>query len=123
MQEVTDKKLEIVISNLLRTGVALSGVVVLGAGVVFLNRHGHEIANYSTFHGQPTELRELKGIWGGVLDGRSRAVIQFGILLLIATPVFRVFTSLVGFLLERDYLYVVFTIIVLLALLYSVSGV
>jgi uncharacterized membrane protein len=43
-------------------------------------------------------------------------------LLLIATPIARVSFSIVGFSIERDYLYVSFTVIVLLVLLYSFLG-
>jgi uncharacterized membrane protein len=42
--------------------------------------------------------------------------------LLIATPIVRVFLSIVGFAIERDRLYVVFTVIVLIVLLYSFLG-
>jgi len=42
-----------------------------------------------------------------------------GLLLLIATPIARVAFSIVGFALERDRMYVVFTLIVLAILLYS----
>jgi uncharacterized membrane protein len=46
-------------------------------------------------------------------------VIQLGILVLIATPVARVLFSMLGFALERDWMYVVITAIVLALLLYS----
>jgi len=50
-----------------------------------------------------------------------RAIIQFGLLLLIATPIARVAFSLVGFALERDRSYVVITSIVLAVLIYGVA--
>jgi uncharacterized membrane protein len=49
-------------------------------------------------------------------------LIQLGLLLLIATPIARVAFSMVGFALERDRMYVVFTLIVLAVLLYSLLG-
>jgi uncharacterized membrane protein len=45
-----------------------------------------------------------------------------GLLLLIATPVARVAFSIFGFAAEKDWMYVVFTIIVLAILLYSLFG-
>ena len=54
------------------------------------------------------------------LHGKS--IIQFGLLLLIATPIARVMFSVVGFAVERDYLYVALTLIVLGVLLYSLIG-
>ena len=56
------------------------------------------------------------------MNGRGRGVIQLGLLLLIATPIARVAFSVVGFALERDRMYVVFTLIVLAILLYSLLG-
>ena len=54
------------------------------------------------------------------LSGKS--IIQFGLLLLIATPVARVIFSFIGFVIERDYLYMALTLIVLAVLLYSLIG-
>jgi uncharacterized membrane protein len=44
------------------------------------------------------------------------------LLLLIATPIARVALSVVGFAIERDRMYVAFTLIVLAILLYSLLG-
>ena len=52
----------------------------------------------------------------------GRAIIQLGLLLLIATPVARVLFSAIAFAIERDYMYVVITLIVLAILLYSLFG-
>jgi uncharacterized membrane protein len=57
-----------------------------------------------------------------VRNGRGRGWIQLGLLLLIATPIARVVFSVAGFILERDRLYVTFTLIVLAVLLYSLLG-
>ena len=53
---------------------------------------------------------------------RGRAIIQLGLLLLIATPVARVAFSLVAFLRERDRAYVLITSFVLALLLVSLAG-
>ncbi|HZD33179.1 MAG TPA: DUF1634 domain-containing protein, partial [Candidatus Angelobacter sp.] len=63
--------------------------------------------------------RSIPAIFAGALHLRARFVIQFGLVLLIATPVARVVLSAVGFAIERDYLYVALTLIVLAVLLYS----
>ena len=49
-------------------------------------------------------------------------LIQFGLLLLIATPVARVLFSVLGFALERDWLYVVVTLLVLALLIYTLTS-
>jgi uncharacterized membrane protein len=56
------------------------------------------------------------------LHGDGRAIIQCGLLLLIATPVARVLFSIVAFALEKDRLYVVLTLIVFCILIYSLFG-
>jgi uncharacterized membrane protein len=114
-----DAQLDIRISLLLRTGVLTSAFVILAGGILYLLRHAHDATHYKTFHGVPPHLHSLSGIVTAALHGDSLAIIQFGILLLIATPVARVVFSVVAFLLERDFLYVVISTIVLLVLLYS----
>jgi uncharacterized membrane protein len=47
---------------------------------------------------------------------------QLGLLLLIATPIVRVAFSAVAFALEGDKMYVLFTLLVLAVLLYSLFG-
>jgi uncharacterized membrane protein len=42
--------------------------------------------------------------------------------LLIATPVARVLLSVLGFALERDWMYVVFTLLVLALLIYTLTS-
>jgi len=49
-------------------------------------------------------------------------MIQLGLLILIATPVIRVAFSLIGFAIERDWIYTVITMIVLGILAFSLTG-
>ncbi len=55
-------------------------------------------------------------------DLNGRGIIQLGLLFLIATPVARVIFSIWGFADERDRMYVVFTVIVLAILIFSLVG-
>jgi uncharacterized membrane protein len=55
----------------------------------------------------------------GLRAVRPQAISQLGLLVLVATPILRVATSLVAFALERDRLYVLLTTIVLAILLAS----
>jgi uncharacterized membrane protein len=118
----SDEKMEIIIANLLRTGVILSAAVVLVGGVIYLARHGSAPADYRTFHGEPADLRNVRGIFRQVFALRGRGIIQLGLLLLIATPVARVAFAVWGFAKEHDRMYVIFTLIVLVILLYSLLG-
>ena len=115
----TDDRLERLLGNLLRLGVLVAASVVLAGAVVFLVRHGSEPPLYQVFRGEPSDLRRVGGIVGQVFDVRGRGLIQFGLLLLIATPIARVVLSAVIFAAQRDLRYVLFTIVVLLALLYG----
>lgn len=118
----TDKETENIVGNLLRTGVLVSALVVLIGGIIYLARHGHSRVDFRVFHGEPADLRSLRGIFHEALALRSRGIIQFGLLLLIATPIARVAFSIWAFVEERDRMYVIFTLIVFAILLYSLFG-
>jgi uncharacterized membrane protein len=121
-QPWNDRRMELILGNLLRSGVLLSAAVVFWGGCIYLSRHAHEPANYRVFLGEPSEFRSISGVIRSVMNGRGRGLIQLGLLLLIATPIARVAFSIVGFAIERDRMYVGFTLIVLLILLYSLFG-
>jgi len=118
----TDKTIEEIVGTLLRVGVSLSAFVVAIGAAIYLARHGREPANYRVFHGEPSDLRSLSGIVRDAFRLRGRGIIQLGLLLLIATPVARVAFSIWGFAEEHDRLYMIFTGIVLIVLLYSLLG-
>ena len=117
-----DERLEGIIGTLLQVGVVLSGALVVAGGVIYLIRHGTEPPRYGTFAGEPSELRTLSGIVAYALSMHGRGIIQLGLLFLIATPVARVAFSAVVFVLERDWLYVAVTSVVLAVLLFSLAG-
>jgi len=118
----TDQKVEGIIGNLLRTGVFLSAAVVLIGAAIFLFRHGRSSADFHVFKGEPNDLRSVRGIVERSIHLSGRGIIQLGLLLLIATPVARVAFALYGFAAERDRMYVAFTAIVLVVLVYSLAG-
>jgi uncharacterized membrane protein len=121
-KHIDDQRIETIIGTLLRVGVMLSAGVVLIGAVIYLARHGHEAASYSTFAGVPDNLKTVSGLVHGVLGMSGQAIIQLGLLLLIATPIARVAFSVVAFAMEGDYLYAGITLIVLAVLLYSLLG-
>lgn len=117
-----DARIEIIVGILLRSGVILAAAVVLFGAVLYLAHHGHEIPNYTAFHGEPESLKRPAEIFQGVLQLSARAIIQLGLLLLIATPVVRVLFSAIAFAIERDWMYVVITLIVFAVLMFSLFG-
>lgn len=119
-KRLTDDAVEQLIGRLLQIGVGLSALVVLTGGVMLLRHHGSDVPSYRTFSGEPEAIRTLTGIVRGVMALDARAIIQFGLLVLIATPILRVALTLVAFALQRDRTYVAITTLVLALLLYGV---
>jgi uncharacterized membrane protein len=116
---IDDRRIEIWLGQLLRFGVLLSAFVVVVGAAIYLAHHAFEPADFSVFREQAAALRSIPAIFAGGTHLHGRPIIQLGLVLLIATPVARVVFSVIGFVLERDYLYVALTLIVLAVLLYS----
>jgi uncharacterized membrane protein len=121
-QKFSDLQLGQLLSSLLKYGVIVASTVVLIGGVLYLIRHGAEPAAYQFFKGQPSQFCSPGGVVQAVLAGSREATIQLGLLLLVAIPILRVIISLLAFLRQKDYTYVVITSIVLTALIYSLVG-
>ena len=119
---ITDTAIERNMGRLLQWGVLISALVMLSGAALYLKRRGLETPHYSLFQGVPREFKSPAAIWRGALNLRARAIIQFGVLLMIATPVMRVVFAVVGFLIERDWLYTVISAIVLALLSYALFG-
>ena len=118
-----DQKIEDIIGNLLRIGVGTAAAVVLVGAAAYLFRHGFGHANYRVFRGEPSDLRTLRGIVRAASGLHPRGIIQLGLVMLIATPVARVAFSVFAFAVERDRMYVVFTLMVLGILILSLAGI
>jgi uncharacterized membrane protein len=119
---MTDIKLEKMVAVVLRTGVLVAAAVVLGGGLCYLIQHGSDGPGDRLFHGVAAAYRDPRAIVVAAAGGDCLAVVQLGLLLLIATPVVRVALSLAGFALERDRTYMVVTALVLAILLFSLAG-
>jgi uncharacterized membrane protein len=114
-----DEAFDLALSYVLRTGVFASAAVVAAGGVNLLARHGLDRVAYRVFTGEPPALRSLGGILASAAALSGRGLVQAGLLLLIATPVARVAFSAVGFVRQRDWLYLGITLTVLGLLAYS----
>jgi len=121
-KESAEKRMDEIMSRLLRTGVVLAAVFVLGGGILYMTQHRTVPTNYRVFQGEPAELRTLPGIAHEALALHGPGLIQFGLLLLIATPIARVAFSAIAFLYQRDWTYVLVTLAVLGLLVYSLLG-
>jgi uncharacterized membrane protein len=112
----TDQNIVTRIGLLLRAGVIASACLLLCGGVIYLSRHGLEAApDRRQF--TPPEFSRPGDVLQAAREGRGRAIIQLGVLLLLATPVMRVVYSIFAFARRRDLVYVLFPLLVLLVLL------
>lgn len=114
-----DDRTEHIIGNLLRIGVLIAATVTLIGGVLYLMQSGYHRPDYRVFAGASSPLRSLAAIAHGVAAGQAEALIQLGIVLLIATPIARVALTVVAFAMRRDRLYVVVSTLVLVLLAYG----
>jgi uncharacterized membrane protein len=117
-----DKRFELMIGRLLRFGVILAAAFVFAGGIRYLIQFGSAAPDYKVFRGEPGALRYTQQIIHDAMELDARGLIQLGLLLLIATPVARVAFSVIGFALEKDWMYVGITLIVLALLVYSLSS-
>jgi uncharacterized membrane protein len=114
---------ELALATLLRVGVLLAAAFVLAGGVAYLFTHGGERPDYTHFDSETADLRSITGVANAAAHLQPRGLIQFGLLLLIATPIIRVAFSLLAFVRERDRIYVAITSVVLVILLLSLLGI
>jgi uncharacterized membrane protein len=118
----TDEQVEKIIGHILQIGVMVAASIVLLGGIFYLSRYGSALPHYDIFHGEPADLQSASGIMKSVFSFHARGFIQFGVLLLIATPIARVIFSIIAFTLQRDRIYIFVTLIVMGVLFYSLFG-
>jgi uncharacterized membrane protein len=119
---LSEQRTDEIIGKLLRFGVILAGVFVFIGGIFYLIRYGGLTPNYRVFSIEPVTLRTVSGVLRELISLHPLAIIQFGILILIATPVARVAFSVCVFIRQRDRIYIVITLVVLCTLLFSLAG-
>jgi uncharacterized membrane protein len=117
----TDHELDLSVADMLRFGVTLAALVVLIGGALSL-RHPHAAApDYTRFVPAGPSLQTIPGILQGCLHLQPEPLIQLGLVLLIATPVARVVFCVYGFARQRDKLYTLISLGVLVILFYSLT--
>lgn len=117
------RKVELIISNLLRIGVLTSlAVVIAGVILTFLRQPDlrsstNELQQLTQpGSGNPFDWQEFSA---GVSDLQGEYIILLGLLLLIATPIGRVAVSILAFSLQKDKVYTLITLAVLCLLVVS----
>ena len=118
----TDKQLQSLIGNVLRYGVFSALAVTLLGGIMLLVKDSQQVVSYATFIEKDQNLFVVfNNILEGVKVWNGESIIFLGILLLFLTPVLRLVLSLFSFMLEKDALYVVITLLVIAVIILSVS--
>lgn len=115
----SDHEVEQVVGRLLQVGVFIATAVVLLGAVALMAKHGGDVVAFGTFRGAASHLTSVGAIVRSALALDPRAIVQLGLVLLIATPVARVALTLVAFVVQRDKLYMALTTFVLLVLSYG----
>ena len=115
----TDHEVDQVIGRLLQLGVLIATVVVVIGVVLLLAHDGGAPVSYTEASHAPSALHTVGGTFALALAGNAAAIVQLGLILLIATPVARVALTLGAFIIQRDRVYVLLTTIVLGVLLFG----
>lgn len=107
------RQAELAISHVLRGGVIISAAIILVGLVWFYLQMA--ISGQATLTYPHTVIEVAQQL----TQGDPLALVTLGLLILLLTPILRVAISIIIFALERDWLYTVITLIVLLILLVS----
>lgn len=106
------------IGNTLRIGVFAACIIALLGGIYYLaTTSGHPVPDYTTFHKGAVSYTTFEGIVRGAFSLSATEWIQLGVVVLMLTPIMRVVLSLVDFSIQRDWLYVAITAIVLVVII------
>jgi len=76
MKPLNDERVEGLIANLLRTGVVIAALVVIGGAVPYLAEHPWAHVSYRAFHGEPDELKAVHEIIPNAFSGDPRGCSQ-----------------------------------------------
>ena len=119
MMEINDS-----ITYVLRIGVVIS-VILIAIGAVFLflqgSSNGFPIGELaSTSSKVNSSMFSFSDIISGLLSYQGLDFMLLGIIVLIITPIARVVTSIISFTYERNWLYVIITIIVFIDIMVAI---
>jgi uncharacterized membrane protein len=119
MDPESEKLLDVLISNVLRGGLIVASSLMICGGIIYFWHATTTPAEFGHFVLEPTQLRTLPGIIALALKGDGEGIMQLAVVVLLATPFLRVVASLFMFLREKDWKFVVVSLVVLCVLLYS----
>lgn len=114
----SQNKMNELIGNTLRIGVFAACIIALIGGIYYLlTTSGQLVPDYKTFHEGGASYTTFEGIVRGAFSLSATEWMQLGVVVLMLTPIMRVVLSLVDFSIQRDWLYVGITAIVLIVII------
>ncbi|MEM2211161.1 MAG: DUF1634 domain-containing protein [Nitrososphaerales archaeon] len=132
-EENVGNRKEVILSLLLRWGVVSSAIIItLGLILMILTERsgygaGFEITKLLYYDESKVPHRfyptNLQTILDGLFSLKPFAIIDLGLIMLIAIPILRVGMSIILFLIEEDKKYVIITTLVLIILILSILAV
>jgi uncharacterized membrane protein len=117
MKPFQDKDLQLFIGNLLRYGVIAAMVIVITGTSMYLFQSSQEVVHYSVFSKDNAFV--FSSFWQRLIQGKSSAIMELGVIVLIVIPIARVLFTMLGFWLEKDRLYTFIAFLVLCIIAYS----
>ena len=117
MKSFQDKDLQSFIGNLLRIGVVISMTILVVGLILYLFQSGKNVIHYETFNAKNTF--HFAPFWASLKSGDSQAIMELGVMALISTPIARVLFTMIGFWMEKDRMYTIIAMIVLLIIAFS----
>lgn len=115
---------EVLISQLLRSGVFLSVAVIVAGMLVSFLHHPSYVSSAEALQRLTRPERSMHTVTEvveGITAARGQAIVMLGLLLLVSIPVTRVMVSLFIYVHQRDWRFVLITATVLMLLLLSFS--
>src|SRR5438552_1802858 len=111
-------RLDVLISYVLRTGLWFSVIIVSIGGALYLIQNGSQLIHYQILEHETavtvmiilSELRTLS----------AKAIINLGLFVLVLTQVARVLLTVIIFIAERDVIFALISLVILIALIYSI---
>lgn len=112
------------ISNVLRTGVIISLILILIGTVLLFADNGSNSFTMAQIINVNSKINSsifsIAGMVNGLFSLQGADFILLGIIVLILTPITRVITSVLSFLYERNWLYVIITVIVFIDIMVAI---
>lgn len=116
---ITPRQMEMFIGRMLRVGVFTACAIAIMGGILYIVQKGGTQVDFSEFT-SAMAVESIGEVINGVLVLDAVSVIQLALLVLLATPILRVVFSILAFMIERDYLYVFITLVVLIIIVFNI---